>query len=59
MSMNVLNQFNNNIDARNELNMKIPTIVIIEGMKSKSQEMRVGKPMAPLPRVIWRPQAAS
>ena len=29
--------------------------IISEGMRSISQRMRVGTPMAPLPHVIWRP----
>ena len=30
-----------------------------KGMRSISQKMRVGTPIAPLPHMIWRPQAAS
>ena len=33
--------------------------IISEGMRSISQQMRIGIPMAALPHVIWRPQTAS
>ena len=33
-------------------------LIISEEMRSISQKMRVGTPMAPLPHMIWQPKAA-